>query len=162
MSATKYSYQMRPTMKMWKILILLIFYFSFIKRRWYNGQHSCLPSSWSGFDSRPVFNPFLRRQKFPTPGAEPRSSGWKPDILAVRPRGTYSSGQNKFVHDPFHNWKKLRRPGIEPGSTAWKAAMLTIIPPTPYGPQYGCSTIWTSWKGSVKSVLIRPRGCPDV
>ena len=22
------------------------------KRRWYNGQHSCLPSSWSGFDSR--------------------------------------------------------------------------------------------------------------
>ena len=24
------------------------------KRRWYNGQHSCLPSSWSGFDSRPT------------------------------------------------------------------------------------------------------------
>ena len=23
-------------------------------RRWYNGQHSCLPSSWSGFDSRPT------------------------------------------------------------------------------------------------------------
>ena len=22
-----------------------------LKRRWYNGQHSCLPSSWSGFDS---------------------------------------------------------------------------------------------------------------
>ena len=26
------------------------------KRRWYNGQHSCLPSSWSGFDSRPTHN----------------------------------------------------------------------------------------------------------
>ena len=26
------------------------------KRRWYNGQHSCLPSSWSGFDSRPRHN----------------------------------------------------------------------------------------------------------
>ena len=25
-----------------------------LKRRWYNGQHSCLPSSWSGFDSRPT------------------------------------------------------------------------------------------------------------
>ena len=25
-----------------------------IQRRWYNGQHSCLPSSWSGFDSRPT------------------------------------------------------------------------------------------------------------
>ena len=25
-----------------------------MKRRWYNGQHSCLPSSWSGFDSRPT------------------------------------------------------------------------------------------------------------
>ena len=24
------------------------------RRRWYNGQHSCLPSSWSGFDSRPT------------------------------------------------------------------------------------------------------------
>ena len=24
------------------------------QRRWYNGQHSCLPSSWSGFDSRPT------------------------------------------------------------------------------------------------------------
>ena len=24
------------------------------ERRWYNGQHSCLPSSWSGFDSRPT------------------------------------------------------------------------------------------------------------
>ena len=39
---------------MWTIVISLIFYFSFIKRRWYNGQHSCLPSSWSGFDSRPT------------------------------------------------------------------------------------------------------------
>ena len=29
-----------------------------LKRRWYNGQHSCLPSSWSGFDSRPT--QFLR------------------------------------------------------------------------------------------------------
>ena len=29
-----------------------------IKRRWYNGQHSCLPSSWSGFDSRPTQDPF--------------------------------------------------------------------------------------------------------
>ena len=31
------------------------------KRRWYNGQHSCLPSSWSGFDSRPTqyFFPLL-------------------------------------------------------------------------------------------------------
>ena len=25
-----------------------------MRRRWYNGQHSCLPSSWSGFDSRPT------------------------------------------------------------------------------------------------------------
>ena len=39
---------------MWKIVISLIFWLSFIKRRWYNGQHSCLPSSWSGFDSRPT------------------------------------------------------------------------------------------------------------
>ena len=23
-------------------------------RRWYSGEHSCLPSSWSGFDSRPT------------------------------------------------------------------------------------------------------------
>ena len=29
------------------------------KRRWYNGQHSCLPSSWSGFDSRPTHVFFL-------------------------------------------------------------------------------------------------------
>ena len=41
-------------MKMWTIVISLIFYSNFIKRRWYNGQHSCLPSSWSGFDSRPT------------------------------------------------------------------------------------------------------------
>ena len=41
-------------MKMWTIVISLIFCSSFIKRRWYNGQHSCLPSSWSGFDSRPT------------------------------------------------------------------------------------------------------------
>ena len=25
-----------------------------VQRRWYDGQHSCLPSSWSGFDSRPT------------------------------------------------------------------------------------------------------------
>ena len=24
------------------------------KRRWYSGEHSCLPSSWPGFDSRPT------------------------------------------------------------------------------------------------------------
>ena len=24
------------------------------QRRWYNGKHSCLPSSWSGFDSWPT------------------------------------------------------------------------------------------------------------
>ena len=29
-------------------------FWSACKRRWYNGQHSCLPSSWSGFDSRPT------------------------------------------------------------------------------------------------------------
>ena len=29
------------------------------QRRWYNGQHSCLPSSWSGFDSRPTQYFFL-------------------------------------------------------------------------------------------------------
>ena len=31
-------------------------FWSACKRRWYNGQHSCLPSSWSGFDSRPTHN----------------------------------------------------------------------------------------------------------
>lgn len=31
-----------------------IFLFAPCERRWYNGQHSCLPSSWSGFDSRPT------------------------------------------------------------------------------------------------------------
>ena len=25
----------------------------FIKHQWYSGEHSCLPSSWPGFDSRP-------------------------------------------------------------------------------------------------------------
>ena len=25
-----------------------------IERRWYSGEHSCLPSSWPGFDSRPT------------------------------------------------------------------------------------------------------------
>ena len=24
------------------------------RRRWYSGEHSCLPSSWPGFDSRPT------------------------------------------------------------------------------------------------------------
>ena len=41
-----------------------------LKRRWYNGQHSCLPSSWSGFDSRPTqcfilhFGQSWERKKF--------------------------------------------------------------------------------------------------
>ena len=26
----------------------------YIERRWYSGEHSCLPSSWPGFDSRPT------------------------------------------------------------------------------------------------------------
>ena len=30
------------------------------KRWWYNGQHSCLPSSWSEFDSRPSQNFFCK------------------------------------------------------------------------------------------------------
>ena len=29
------------------------------KRRWYSGEHSCLPSSWPGFDSRPTQFSFL-------------------------------------------------------------------------------------------------------
>ena len=28
------------------------------RRRWYSGEHSCLPSSWPGFDSRPTQCPF--------------------------------------------------------------------------------------------------------
>ena len=43
-------------------LIIYVYWLNFnefvIKRRWYNGQHSCLPSSWSGFDSRPTQDPF--------------------------------------------------------------------------------------------------------
>ena len=51
-----------------------------LKRRWYNGQHSCLPSSWSGFDSRPtqcfilLFGQSWERKKvlsMPWPGFEP-------------------------------------------------------------------------------------------
>ena len=48
-----YAYNLHTT-KMWKSLISLISSLYSIKRRWYNGQHSCLPSSWSGFDSRPT------------------------------------------------------------------------------------------------------------
>ena len=78
------------------------------QRRWYNGQHSCLPSSWSGFDSRPTqyffyFRPLPTRTKytiltfrkiysipgvqkgFPTPGIEPGPPGWEPGILTTRP-----------------------------------------------------------------------------
>ncbi len=34
-----------------------LFFDSIYKKRWwYNGQHSCLPSSWSEFDSRPSQN----------------------------------------------------------------------------------------------------------
>ena len=35
-------------------------YVHIIKRWWYSGEHSCLPSSWPGFDSRPsqIFLPF--------------------------------------------------------------------------------------------------------
>ena len=40
------------------LCVLAKFHCIFIKRRWYNGQHSCLPSSWSGFDSRPTQDPF--------------------------------------------------------------------------------------------------------
>ena len=35
----------------------LVLFFTFSptsKRRWYSGEHSCLPSSWPGFDSRPT------------------------------------------------------------------------------------------------------------
>ena len=50
-----------------------------LKRRWYNGQHSCLPSSWSGFDSRPTqcfkFHFWQNWEKkvlsMPWPGFEP-------------------------------------------------------------------------------------------
>ena len=41
---------------------------------------------------------FLKCKNFPTPGVEPGPPGWKPDILAVRPRGSMFS------------------PGIEPGT----------------------------------------------
>ena len=74
---------------------------------WYNGQHSCLPSSWSGFDSRPTqyFSTSGRHQQekntiltfpkiysipgvqkgFPTPGIEPGPPGWEPGMLTTRP-----------------------------------------------------------------------------
>ena len=33
--------------------------YSHLRRRWYSGEHSCLPSSWPGFDSRPTHLTFL-------------------------------------------------------------------------------------------------------
>ena len=78
------------------------------QRRWYNGQHSCLPSSWSGFDSRPTqyfscliwiacWAAFANKnskvlsmrklfsKSFPLPGIEPGPPGWEPGILTTRP-----------------------------------------------------------------------------
>ena len=41
---------------------------------WMNVSHQCGGYNWEG-------------KGIPTPGVEPGPPGWKPDILAVRPRG---------------------------------------------------------------------------
>lgn len=43
-----------------------------ISRWWYSGEHSCLPSSWPGFDSRPTHTSFssARQQQQPCVGLQ--------------------------------------------------------------------------------------------
>ena len=50
------------------------------KRWWYSGEHSCFPSSWPGFDSRPTqfcwlyaFLSVLNYKKFNTTGISPHN-----------------------------------------------------------------------------------------
>ena len=40
----------------------------------------------------------VRKSNFPTPGVEPGPIGWKPAILAVRPRGIWKQNGPKALH----------------------------------------------------------------
>ena len=53
-------------------------------------NHSATSSCWCFVSSIPTKAQVKQgksQNKFPTPGVEPGPPGWKPDILAVRPRG---------------------------------------------------------------------------
>ena len=75
-----------------------------LKRRWYNGQHSCLPSSWSGFDSRPTQFSFFVFSK--------KSSGnwtWATWVRAMSPNhytktDTLNCVTELFTHTHILSW----------------------------------------------------------
>ena len=81
-------------------------------------------------------------KNIPTPGVEPGPSGWKPDILAVRPRGNnmFSPGiepgtfcvldrcDNRYTMKtcPSSNWNHTRWPSLERRfATTWRRSHLS-------------------------------------
>ena len=64
-------------------------------------NHSATSSCWcfeSSIPTKAQIKQGKSQNKFPTPGVEPGPPGWKPDILAVRPRGTAVSSFQKTSH----------------------------------------------------------------
>ena len=118
-----------------------------LKRRWYNGQHSCLPSSWSGFDSRPTqcfkFHFWQNWEKkvlsMPWPGFEPGLLRPQRKVLTtilsrqMRVWGFWKHYWVKWKHSCLNPKKFPPRRGIEPRSRAWQARILTTILPRNVG-----------------------------